>query len=462
MKQPDTDHTCVLTIQADRPGGVPTVIDWWHAYLTGWGHQATTLYAAFEGGEISRWERIRLTLRNWRVHDRPEHPNPTIANAPLPLPLWAFYFMPQWIFGPVLDSFDQVVVAGGPCHAALPLALRGFPYVIWMGTVYEDELRGKVLAGDQWAGRVLNGPFWPFLVWQEKLVLRRASRILAQSPYTQRRIGGIVPEAKDKLDLVMVPIDLDRFHPTPDQAPYPYLLTVGRLNDPRKNTPMLLEAFAQVRAAHPDLKLVMVGDDPAAFVVDQCERLGISEAVEFKGKVVGDELVRLYQQATLFVMASAQEGLGIVMLEAMACGAPVVATDCGGPEGIVLDGQTGQIVPNNDAKALAEAINRLLSDPEALKVMRENCKNFIQEHASREVVERQLYAHFSDTFPESDAAKKKLFEYEPIESAPVQSERLWSIIAAGWAVFVFAVYIHNQLRIHWPAIQNQLLGPLFR
>jgi hypothetical protein len=96
--------------------------------------------------------------------------------------------------------------------------------------------------------------------------------------------------------------------------------------------------------------------------------------------------------------------------------------------------------------------------------MREKCVTFIQEHCSREVVERQLYAHFADTFPESDAAQKKLFDDQLDGFAPVQPRqgRLWGIMAAGWAVFVFAMYLYNQLRIHWPAIQTQLLGPLFQ
>ena len=76
-----------------------------------------------------------------------------------------------------------------------------------------------------------------------------------------------------------------------------------------------------------------------------------------------DRLVELYQGAELFVLASAQEGLGIVMLTAISCGVPVIATDCGGPEGIVVEGITGQIVPNYDEGKLAEAITGLLSQP---------------------------------------------------------------------------------------------------
>lgn len=120
------NHTCILTMQADRPGGIPTVIDWWYTFLTGWGHRATALYAPYEPHlvDYTFWQRLALTVRTWRVHPRPDHPIPTLANAPPPVPIWLFYFMPQWIAGPLLKRFDQIVVATGSPHAALPLALR--------------------------------------------------------------------------------------------------------------------------------------------------------------------------------------------------------------------------------------------------------------------------------------------------------------------------------------------------
>ena len=460
------DHTCILTIQADRPGGVPTLVDWWYRFLTRWGHRATVLYAAFEEGEIGLLKRLGHTLRTWGLHSRPEHPNPTLANAAPPLPLWLFYFVPQWIAGPALGRFDQIVVASGSAHVALPLALRRRPFVLWVATLYEDELRGKALAGDEWAARVLESPFWPFLVWQERFTLRRASRILALSPYTRRRILEVLPEVEESLDLVMVPMDTERYRPLSAgdrNRRTPYLLNASRINDPRKNTPLLLEAFARVRERYPRLKLVLVGDEPQPALLDRCERLGLNEAVSFRGKVPEEELLALYRGAELFLIGSTQEGLGIVMLEAMASGTPVVATECGGPEGVVIDGETGRLVPNNDAEAMAQAIIELLSDPDRLEAMRHRCVNFVREHCSLPVVEAQLYRHFVEVFPDSTAAQQALFDV-PRRASPRNEARqasLWrSVLAAAWAVFVFVMYMQHQMMLHWAAIRAEILEPL--
>jgi glycosyltransferase involved in cell wall biosynthesis len=465
-------HTCVLTIQADRPGGVPTLVDWWAAFLAGWGHQATALYAAYEEGDITYWERLKHTARHWRVHPRPEHPNPTLASAAPPFPLWLLYFVPQWLFGPLLDRFDQIVVATGSPHVALPLALRRRPFVLWMATLYEDELGGKALAGDAWAARVLRSPFWPFLVWQERFVLRRASRILSISPYTRRRILETLPEVADKLDLVMTPVDVESLAPLPPdkrKRQTRYILTVGRVNDPRKNIPMLLHAFASVHARHRDLRLVLAGDDPGEPLLALTRQLGLENVVEFRGKVPERELHRLYQEAELFVLASTQEGLGIVMLEAMACGLPVVATDCGGPEGIVIPGETGRLVPNNDAGALAQAVMDLLDAPEQLAAMRERCAAFVREHCARPIVERQLYEHFVGVFPESEAAERKLFDapdsgqttrgLSPLSDAHyIEVGR--AALAAAWAVVVLVAYMQHQMAILWPSIRDKLIPAL--
>jgi len=455
------NQTCVLTIQADRPGGVPTVTDWLHTFLDAWCQQATTLYATFATAPIRRWDRLHQMFAGWRVHQLTDQPNPTLAvGAPL-FPLWLFYAVPQFLFSGLLNRFDQHIVAGGPCHAGLPLALRGQRYLVWFSTLYEDELKGKIMLGDPWAENVLNSWYWRVLTWQERLVLQKAHRIIVHSPYTRRRIIEELPEAADKIDVALVPIDTERYKPLPDSElpDVRYVLNVSRINDPRKNIEMLLRAFAVVRENHPDVRLALAGDDPQASLLELCTELGISKAVDFKGKVSADELVALYQNAELFAISSTQEGLGIVMLEAMACGVPVVATDCGGPEDIVIDGQTGQVVPNGDAKTMAQAISTLLDDPTTLQKMRDKCAAFIREHASPPVVEETLYRNFVQVFPESAAASKRLFDVPPTQmDRPV---RHWPLtVGAVWAMMVLAAFLSHQIPLHWAAVQTQIVTPL--
>ncbi|NDJ34117.1 MAG: glycosyltransferase family 4 protein [Chloroflexi bacterium] len=433
------ERIAVLTIQAARPGGIPTVVDWWHHFLQEWGHDPVTVYAAFDEREIGLAERLLVTLRSWRASPNPDEPTPTLTVAAPPVPLWLFYFVPQFLIGPLFNRFDAIVYAGGPVLGALPLTLRGIPTVLWMGTLYEDEIAGKVAAGDPWAERVYNSPFWPFLRWQERLVLRQATYILAQSPYTQRRIREVVPVAEPGLAMVPVPVADTAAGRMIEGR---YLLNVSRINDPRKNIPLLLEAFAHVHQAHPDVRLVLAGDEPSPALIAQVEGLGLAGAVLFRGKVSAAELRSLYQYAEVFVISSAQEGLGIVMVEAMAHGVPVVATDCGGPEGIVVTGRTGHLVPNGDRDALAAALTGLLADPALRLQLGEGAHAFVQEHATPQAVGQALRP--------------------PVERLLGQQERsrpVMSWIAAGWAVLIFVAYMVHQMRLLWPSIRDQLLVP---
>jgi glycosyltransferase involved in cell wall biosynthesis len=312
-----------------------------------------------------------------------------------------------------------------------------------MATLYEDELSGKALAGDVWAEGVLNSPFWPFLRWQERFVLRHATRILALSPYTRRRILEFAPEVADRVDVALVPVDTAHFAPHEHQPRGRYLLAVGRINDPRKNTGLLLEAFALIREQYSDLKLILAGDAPGEALLEGRDRLGLGEAVDFRGQVSADELLDLYRGAQLFLIGSTQEGLGIVMLEAMAAGTPVVATDCGGPEGIVIGGVTGALVPNNDPRAMAEAVLNLLGDPDQLDTLRKNCVTFVKEHCDIPVVEAKLRQHYEET-----------------DWAAVRRSPIWAWLAAAWATFVFVMYMQHQMALLWPSIQAQLIEPL--
>jgi D-inositol-3-phosphate glycosyltransferase len=106
----------------------------------------------------------------------------------------------------------------------------------------------------------------------------------------------------------------------------------------------------------------------------------------------------LYQEATVFAFPSRQEGLGISVAEAMACGLPVVATRCGGPEGLVVDGVTGRLVPNGDEAAFAEAIDGILRDPALRIAMGAAAREEARRRFSRETIETALRVAFRDVF----------------------------------------------------------------
>jgi glycosyltransferase involved in cell wall biosynthesis len=144
-------------------------------------------------------------------------------------------------------------------------------------------------------------------------------------------------------------------------APRQYVLFVGTL-EPRKNVPLLLEAFALVRREL-DVQLLIVGargwlDEP---ILAARERSGLTEAAHFLGTLGEEDLAVLYSHAGVFVLPSLYEGFGLPVLEAMACGAPVVCSNAGPlPE---VAGDAAVLLPPNNARAWAGAITDVLREP---------------------------------------------------------------------------------------------------
>lgn len=143
-----------------------------------------------------------------------------------------------------------------------------------------------------------------------------------------------------------------------------YILCVGRLDDPRKNIGLLLEAYARMPALlQQRVRLVLAGSSgPPASFWQRAAAFGLHNQISYTAPPERQALVELYQKATAFALPSDEEGLGVVLLEAMACGVPVVSTRSGGPDGIVTDGEDGFLVALDDANALADRLKRLCSD----------------------------------------------------------------------------------------------------
>jgi glycosyltransferase involved in cell wall biosynthesis len=141
----------------------------------------------------------------------------------------------------------------------------------------------------------------------------------------------------------------------------PVILAVGRL-EPPKNYPMLLDALALVRERRP-CRLIILGEGELRGALEEkIERLGLQDCVDLHGFV--PNAMSFMRAADLFVLSSSWEGLGNVLIEAMAVGCPVVSTDAPhGPREILDDGRFGPLVPVDDAPALAEAIVETLDAP---------------------------------------------------------------------------------------------------
>ena len=149
------------------------------------------------------------------------------------------------------------------------------------------------------------------------------------------------------------------------------LISVGRLA-PEKNWDTLVRAFAKVHEKHAGTRLVLIGDGAARSSLEAlAAELGVAEQVTFTGALPFQEIPRYLKAADAFAFASVTETQGLVTIEAMAAGLPVVAVDGPGTRDIMEHGKQGFLV-ENDPDALAKGIRKLLADPQRLKRLSNN------------------------------------------------------------------------------------------
>lgn len=199
------------------------------------------------------------------------------------------------------------------------------------------------------------GPVWEFLRRQTY------SRAFGLVTMTKGSMDCFPPEMRRRSwviqNPVFIPADLklDRGRK--------WLTAVGRLH-PQKGFDLLLEAFAKIAPTHPDWTLVIWGEGPERTALEaQRDRLGLANQVRLLG--VTERPGRWVETADVFVLSSRYEGWGIVLMEAMAAGLPVVSFDCQfGPSDMVTHGVDGLLVKNGDVQALADALARLFDDDE--------------------------------------------------------------------------------------------------
>jgi len=162
----------------------------------------------------------------------------------------------------------------------------------------------------------------------------------------------------------------------------PVLVVVGRL-EPQKGHSVMLEAHAQILKCFPRVRLVCIGEGALRQQLQaRVEALGIRESVRFVGfqRNVADWLA----MADISILPSFFEGLPLAAIESLAAGRPIVATEVDGTLEVVINEKTGLSVPHGQAKALANAILRLLGDPELAKELAHAGRRWVEEHFSQE------------------------------------------------------------------------------
>ena len=297
----------------------------------------------------------------------------------------------------LLDRYELHQVVCGYAVTGLPQALSGKRFVIWVATSMDGDKHARVARAKPWR-RLLHGVQGGWLRRQERTVLQRAAWVLALSHHTRAELLELGAPAA-RTTLLRCPINAWQFAPAQTPPARPTVVWSGRHTDHRKNTPLLVRAFARIADKMPDARLLLIGECDAADLARLAGEQNLSGRVELLGPRPHAEMASWYRQATVFAIPSAQEGLGIAGLEAMACGLPVVSTRCGGPETFVIPGKTGFLVDVNDESQLADALGYLLQDETARRRMGEQARRLIEEEYSPQGFARQLREVYADVWP---------------------------------------------------------------
>ena len=220
----------------------------------------------------------------------------------------------------------------------------------------------------------------------ERQVMAAVEKIVAATQAEAAQLEFLYGVAENKIVTIPPGVDTSRFYPIPDDEAKEaighndcprLLLFVGRI-EPLKGLDTLIRALAQVRCSGVLEKqcysLAIIGGDPDAPAEQMsaemvrlqtlCKELDLDDVVLFLGKRAQDTLPYYYSAADILIMPSYYESFGMVALEAMACGTPVIASQVGGLAFLVQDGVTGFVVPGGDVPALAKTLTKLIQQPE--------------------------------------------------------------------------------------------------
>lgn len=254
--------------------------------------------------------------------------------------------------------FSADIVMAGSCHLAAQVARLSQGSYKWL----------------------LNPKHWFYIFAEGSIFLRRKSTVLVPSKRTQAEIKRFYPFARNRTFVLPHGVDLKLFIPNPAVK----LELVDRLKIARESTIFLtvtneikrkgcyqvLEALAMLRDAFPKMHYVVAGrDDPQGFKA-RVRSLGLDKMVTVLPGVHGDDLVRLYQGADLFLLPTEYESFGLVGIESLACSVPVLSTRVGGLEDYVADNEDGFFVERT-GDSVREGLRKFMElNPEQHVLMR--------------------------------------------------------------------------------------------
>ena len=292
------------------------------------------------------------------------------------------------IFKKMEEEFDIVHI-----HSPLsPLISTSLPVIATIHTPMLIDTKKRTDETKDIRARIeqLMGRYISFHI--EMDLIERANKIttVANSVAMELREYGL--NSKD-VEVIGNGVDEKIFTPIKNKVDEKYILYSGRL-DYRKGLFDLIESSKIICPAHPEISFVITGK---GILIDKLKRRvnesGLKKNFNFVGFVSREKLIQLYQQATIYVLPSHYEGLPTVLLEAMACGCPVVATSVSGNLDVLTQGHDGILVPPKSPDKIAEAVLKLLDDEKMRNTLGINARNTIENRFTWSIISKK-FLHF--------------------------------------------------------------------
>jgi phosphatidylinositol alpha-1,6-mannosyltransferase len=249
--------------------------------------------------------------------------------------------------------------------------------------------------------------------WMTRAVLRGAAGLIANSENTAAILRDQWHVPAERVRVLHPGVDTERFVPAArdpaargrlDWGDRPVVLTVGRLQE-RKGHDLMIHALRTVRAALPDVLYAIVGEgEERPRLARLVAQEGLGQHVQFLGALPDEDLARCYQQCDLFVLPNRQvwldiEGFGIVLLEAQACGKPVVAGVSGGTRESIQVPETGRLVDCERPQELAATTVELLAEPDQLRRMGAAARRWAVERFDAAMLSDRAHQLFLELMP---------------------------------------------------------------
>lgn len=298
----------------------------------------------------------------------------------------------------LLGQFRHHVVVSGNNLVGLGLVEHGLPSLQWIATGYLSERLDRF--------RTLGLPRRVFAKLVNEPVARREERrvlenadTIAISNYTLYSLRDLASRNRVR-GVVHIPVDVERFSANGRAPANGRRLRIGingRLSDPRKNLELLIDAFRIVAAERADVDLVIRSDLTRESFFARTGANDLIDRIDIAPAVPSEELAGFYRSLDVFAISSWQEGLSVTGTEAMACGATLVSTRCGGPEDFVWDRQTGRLAGFNKVDFAGRLLDGL-DDAAGSRNLAKAGVDLIRERFDGAAFERDFMGHFARTF----------------------------------------------------------------